>query len=261
MPLKVERDSAFVVLTIDRPETKNSLDFATFEALRDALVDVARDTSVRAVILTGAGHTFVSGGDLRELRGMENEVDAVRLSDAGRTVTRAIADLPIPVIAALPGAAIGGGAELALACDMRIAEVRARIQMKHVRMGVTTAWGTLPRLIALVGPGLAARLVYSGHEISSAEAYAFRLVDAVVENGTSVTTALAWAYDIAQGSPSAIAHMKALFREALGGASNGAGDVYGLERERFIAAWSGADHVEAMQAYFARRPPVWKPRA
>jgi enoyl-CoA hydratase len=254
MTVNVERDGAFVVLTLDRPETKNALDFATFESLRSAFADIARDTSVRAVVLTASGHTFVSGGDLRELRSATTETDAERLLDAGRAVTSAVAELDVPVIAALPGAAIGGGVELALACDMRIAEVRARFQMKHVRMGVTTAWGTFPRLLALVGPGIAARLVYCGHELSSAEAYAFRLVDAVVENGTSVTTALAWAYDITQGSPTAIAQMKALFRERADA------DFHVSERGHFVNTWVGADHVEAMQAYFERRPPSWKPR-
>ncbi len=258
MTLRIDRDSAFVILTIDRPETKNALDFATFEALREALAAVAGDPSVRAVILTGAGHTFVSGGDLRELRGANSEADAARLADAGRTVTRAIADLPVPVIAALPGPAIGGGAELALACDMRVADANARLSFKQVRMGVTTAWGTLARLISVVGHGTATRLLTTAHEISAMEARVLRLVDHVTErDGECLALALAWASDVEHGSPAAVAAMKALLRSARAESYD---RLRPIEREAFAETWSGPDHQEAVAAFFERRAPRFLPR-
>jgi enoyl-CoA hydratase/carnithine racemase len=168
----------------------------------------------------------------------------------------AIAEVPIPVIAALPGPAIGGGAELALACDLRIADARARIGFKQVRMGVTTAWGTVPRLVAVVGSGTASRLLLTAQEIGAAEAKELGLVDAVTDNGQSRQTALAWASDIALGSPRAVAETKRLLRETQATAR----DVRALERQVFIATWSAADHRDAVEAYFERRPPRWQPR-
>ena len=252
--LHVEREGAIVIWTIDRPEAKNALDHATLNALTAAVQDAARDRKARAAVLTGAGHTFVSGGDLRELRAKNTPQDAERFSELGFELCRTMAELPFPIVCALPGAAIGGGAELALACDLRVADVRAKIAFKQVRLGVTTAWGTVPRLVAAVGAGIAARLLYTAHEVGAAEAKLIGLVDEVTENGLARTTALAWASDIAQGSPKAIADMKRLVRETT------ARDVRALERQFFVDTWSGPDHREAVEAYFERRAPVWGDR-
>lgn len=254
--VRVERQGNLVIWTVDRPATKNALDQATMVALADAFDEANRDRTVRAAVLTGAGHAFVSGGDLRELRDRNTPQDAERLSDMGYHLCRAIEELPFPVVAALSGPAIGGGAELAIACDLRVADVRASFQLKQVRMGVTTAWGTVPRLLALVGAGVAARLLYAGHEIGAAEAKLLGLVDEVTENGLARTTALAWAADVAQGSPRAVADMKRLVREA----SAASPDVRALERQLFVDTWSGPDHHEAVEAYFARKPPAFGDR-
>jgi enoyl-CoA hydratase/carnithine racemase len=254
--LRVEREGGVVIWTIDRAETKNALDHETMDRLSDAVQDACNDRTVRAAVLTGAGHMFVSGGDLRELRNRSTPQDAERLSDAGHALCRKICDAPFPVIAALAGPAIGGGAELAIACDLRVADMRAKLSFKQVRMGVTTAWGTVPRLVSLVGTSAAARLLYTAYEISAMDAKLLRLVDDVTENGLARTTALAWASDIAQGSPRAIADMKRLLQETVAASS----DVRSLERQLFVDTWSGADHVEAIEAYFERRPPRWHDR-
>ncbi len=253
--LHVERQGGVVVWTIDRPAAKNALDHATLDGLTVALREAAQDPHLRAAIITGAGDVFVSGGDLRELRDKTSPQDAERLSDAGYALTCAVAEAPFPVIAALAGPAIGGGAELAIACDMRIADARARIGFKQVRMGVTTAWGSIPRLVALVGAGTAARLLYSAHEIGAAEAKLVGLVDEVTENGQALPTALAWASEIALGSPKAIEAMKRLVRETMSSP-----DVRSLERRLFVDTWSGPDHCDAALAYFERRPARWQPR-
>ena len=253
--LHVERQGVVVVWTVDRPGAKNALDHATLAKLTSEIRDAANDRDVRAAIITGAGDVFVSGGDLRELRGRHSVEDAEHLSDAGYALTSAVAEAPFPVIAALAGPAIGGGAELAIACDMRIAEVRARIGFKQVRMGVTTAWGSVPRLVALVGAGTAARLLYSAQEVAAPEAKLLGLFDEVTENGLARTTALAWASEIALGSPKAIAETKRLVRQTV--ASD---EVRALERQAFVATWSGADHRDAVEAYFERRAPRWEPR-
>jgi enoyl-CoA hydratase len=252
-PLAVERRGDVELWTLSRPEAKNALDRASFAAL-GAAIDAARtDATLRAVVLTGAGDTFASGGDLRELRTATTAADAVRVSELGRSVCDGIASLPVPVLAALPGAAIGGGAELAVACDLRIADARASFSFKHARMGVTTAWGILGKLVTMVGPGAASRLLLAGHTVGAEEALRLGLVDAVTEEGGSVARALAWADDVARAAPGAIRALKALLREAMGPAA----PLRVLERELFVAAWTSEDHRDAVEAFFAKRDPRW----
>jgi len=250
-----ERIGDVAVLTIDGPATRNALAATTFAALCTHLDAAALDRTVRAVVLTGAGEAFVSGGDLRELRDLGSAEDAARLCDAGREVTSRIAALPVPVIAALAGPAIGGGAELAVACDLRVAAASARIGFKHARMGVTTAWGTLPRLCALVGAGAAARLLFTAQELPADEARALGLVDAVVPAGAALDGALEWARDVTLGSPEAVAKAKLLLRGAEEDRA-----LADAERTAFLATWSAEDHAEAMRAFFARRTPSWAAR-
>lgn len=257
--LVVERRGAkgeVAIWTLSRPEAKNALDSATFAALGRALADARDDGALRAVVLTGAGGTFVSGGDLRELRAATTSDDAARLADAGREVCDAIARLPVPVIAALPGAAIGGGAELATACDLRVADERATVCFKHARMAVTTAWGILPKLVGMVGHGAATRLLLAATEVDAREALRLGLVDAVTEDGGCVELAVAWGLEVAKAAPLATAALKALLRDAV----DPAADVRAAERARFVATWTSADHADAVEAFFERRAPEWAGR-
>jgi len=254
--LRVEREGAVAILTIARPESRNALSFGLMGALTTALGEAAKDRTLRAVILTGEGKAFVSGGDLRELRAATTSADAERLSAAGRRVCDAIERLDVPVLAAINGAAIGGGVELAVACDLRVADERAKLCFKHVRMGLVTSWGTFPRLLQLVGASNAARLLYTAHEVRATEARSLGLVDQVTDAGASVAAALAWALDIAHGSPSAIANMKGLFRDARAAGA----ELAAREQARFVAAWTSPDHGEAVEAFFESRAPIWRPR-
>lgn len=257
--LNVERHAdSVVVWTVDRPLAKNALDHATMEVFIKAAREAATDPTLTTAIITGANDAFVSGGDLRALRGRHETTDAELLTDLGHELTSAVAELPFPVIAALTGPAIGGGAELAMACDMRIAERRARIAFKQVRMGVTTAWGTIPRLVAAIGSSRAARLLYTAEELSAEDAKILGLVDEVTDDGQAKATAMTWASEIALGSPRAIARMKQLVREATHNAH--AAEIRALEREVFVETWTSRDHVDAVEAFFERRPPRWDPR-
>jgi enoyl-CoA hydratase len=252
--LRIDKKGHIVVWTIDRPRAANALDHATLDALARAVRDASVDGGIRAAILTGEGEHFVSGGDLRELRGKDSPEDAQRLCDVGFALTNAIAELPFPVLAALPGPAVGGGAELALACDMRIAHPRAHISFKQVRMAVTTAWGSVPRLLGLVPSGLAARLLFTSYEISAVDAHAAGLVDEVTRDPRG--TALVWAEQATFASPTAVAEMKRVLREAQATDPR----VRAAERAAFTKTWSSPDHHEAVEAYFERRPPRWAAR-
>jgi enoyl-CoA hydratase len=257
--LVVERrgpNGEVAVWTLSRPEVKNALDSVTFAALGRALAEAQSDAALRAVVLTGAGNTFVSGGDLRELRTATTRAQAARLADAGRDVCDAIARLPLPVIAALPGAAIGGGAELATACDLRVADERATVCFKHARMAVTTAWGILPKLVGMVGHGTASRLLLAAEEVGAREALRLGLVDAVTEDGGCVELAVAWGLEMAKAAPLASASLKGLLRDAL----DASVDVRSSERDRFVATWTSLDHADAVEAFFGNRAPRWTGR-
>ena len=252
-PLRIERDGDVAIWTLVRPDAKNALDRETFSAMERALVAAASDRTLRAVVLTGEGDTFCSGGDLRDFHGTSTRDHAEHLADAGRHLCDGLAGLHVPVIAALPGPAIGGGAEMAMACDLRVADARSTICFKHARMGVTTAWGVMPKLIATVGHATASRLLLTGQTLVASEAMQLGLVDAVSENSASVATALAWGHDVEKGSPNAIAELKALLSSCLAGINGGRT----LERQRFVETWSSADHREAVAAFFEGREPRW----
>lgn len=255
--LRVEVQGArkdVAVWTIDRPRAKNALDRRTLADLLEAAEAARKDTELRAIVLTGAGDAFVSGADLRELRGQNSADDARSFAAAGSDLCDALEALPVPVIAAVPGPAFGGGAELALACDLRLGDPQARFSFKQVRMGVTPAWGTAARLVAAIGRSSAARLLYTAQEVRADAALAMGLLDAVSPPGESLLLALEWADDIALGSPTAVAKTKAILAAARP-------DLRALERESFVATWTSPDHVDAVDAYFAKRAVVWRRRA
>jgi len=241
--LRTDMTGAAVIWTIDRPEAKNALDLATIVDLTEAIRAMG---TARVAIITGAGDTFVSGGDLRELRGRDSRADAEELSDKGYALTTAIARAPFPVIAALNGAVIGGGAELAVACDLRIATHDARICFRQVRMGVTTSWGTASRLRELVGAGSAARLLFTGTDISSKKAKAMGLVDRIEDD--ALQGAREWAQEIAKAPSNAIAATKKLLR-----AEGDHKAMRALERELFAETWSSDEHRAALERWFDER--------
>ncbi len=249
MTVRLVREGDLATLTIARPAVKNALDSATMLALRAHLEALARDESLRVVILDGEGDTFVSGGDLAELRERQSRAHAEELATQGTAVCDAIAELPVPVIAAVGGAAIGGGAELAVACDLRVFGTGGTIAFKHVRLGVTTAWGTLGRLHALVG-ARAARLLYTAETLDAQGALALGLADVVGE--VASTEARALAATIARGAPAAIRQTKLNLRAARRLAST---ELQGVERNAFVGTWASDDHAEAVAAFFEKRAP------
>jgi enoyl-CoA hydratase len=254
--VRIDRRNGVEIWTLDRPQAHNALDAATFAELARALDRAASDTGLRAVLLAADGTTFAAGGDLRELRHATGADDAARLLEAGRGVCDGIGALPVPVIAALDGPAIGGGAELAMACDLRVASPRASLCFKHVAMGVTTAWGILPRLVSIAGASGAARALFTAQTLDANEALRLGLFDLVVDGGEGASLAAAerWAADVARGAPRAVAGMKALVRQA---AADDATRARALEKHLFVENWTSADHAEAVEAFFERRAARW----
>ncbi len=168
--LRVEVDGGVATLLIDRPQARNALATQTMSELDEALGSI-QESGARVLVIRGArDRAFCAGGDLKELEHMRSETDAAEMAHAMRATLDRIPQLPLPVIAALNGDALGGGAELALACDFRVAASHARVGFAQVALGLIPAWGASERLAALVGRGRALYMLLSGATMSATEA-------------------------------------------------------------------------------------------
>ncbi|MBV9514116.1 MAG: enoyl-CoA hydratase/isomerase family protein [Mycobacteriaceae bacterium] len=175
----LEFDDGLAVLTIDRPHARNAISLDTMAELEKALDHL--DSGVRALVIKGAGdRAFVSGGDLKELSAIRTTEEASAMAWRMRTICDRFADFPAPVIAALNGHAFGGGAEVAVAADIRIAAEDVKIAFNQVSLEIMPAWGGAERLAKLVGPSRALLLAGTGMALDAAEAHRVGLVDRVV---------------------------------------------------------------------------------
>jgi enoyl-CoA hydratase len=175
----LELDDGLAVLTIDRPDARNAISLDTMSELEKALD--ALDAGVRALVITGAGdRAFVSGGDLKELSAIRTVEEASAMAWRMRTICDRLAEFPAPVVAALNGHAFGGGAEVAVAADIRLAADDIKIAFNQVSLEIMPAWGGAERLAALVGRGKALLLAGTGAVLAAAEAQRIGLIDRVV---------------------------------------------------------------------------------
>jgi enoyl-CoA hydratase len=253
--VQIERVNQTVVWTVDRPAARNAIDAAVVAELEAALAAAQADPSLRAVVLTGGGDAaFISGADLKLLSSgqttLRAEVDARVLA-----LTQGIEQLPVPVIAALNGQVLGGGCEVALACDLRIAEPHSSVTFKHASLSVTPGWGGLVRLTRIVPPGIAAKLFFTALPLDAEEARRVGIFDELVAKGESRARALALAAEVEKNSPSAVADLKRLLRLGYAGALDQA-----EETRVFLARTASADHLEALAAFREKRRPQFGPR-
>jgi len=205
--LDIDEGEGVALVTLNRPEVRNALDLRMVEELRIAFTRLAARDDVRAVIVTGAGdRAFLSGADIAELRDRKRG-DALRRINAG--LFREIELFPAPTIAAIRGYALGGGCELAMACDLRVAGEGAKLGQPEVALGIIPAAGGTYRLPRLVGLGRARELVYTGRIIDAAEAERIGLVNRVVPDEQVVDAARALADEIARNSALAVRFAKA----------------------------------------------------
>ncbi|HEX2037190.1 MAG TPA: enoyl-CoA hydratase/isomerase family protein, partial [Chloroflexota bacterium] len=169
-PLLIHQEATTALLTLNRPEARNALDESLLGLLRDALEEAATDTTVRAVVVTGAGErAFCAGADIRHMQTMKSE-DARRWAQLGHDVFLTIENLPKPVIAAINGLALGGGCELALACDLRVMSDTAQLGQPEIKLGLIPGWGGTQRVFRLAGLTLAKELVMTGRLLGAEEA-------------------------------------------------------------------------------------------
>jgi len=209
----VERMDAIAILTLNRPDKRNALSLAVVRRLEAVLAELRGDRDLRAIVLTGAGGVFVAGADVAELRERRAE-ESLQGINAG--LFRQVEDFPCPLVAAISGWALGGGMELAMACDVRVAGESARFGQPELGLGILPAAGGMHRLPALVGMGVAKDLVLTGRTIDAAEALRIGLVSRVVQDDRVLEEASTVARAIADKAPLATrlakGIMNALFR-------------------------------------------------
>lgn len=254
----VEREGKIAIITLNRPQALNALSQATLEEFSSALKDLEEDKVVRAVIITGAGdRAFSAGADLREIHALTMPEEGRAMAQRGQALTRQIEEMSKPVIAAINGIAVGGGCELALACDIRLAADTARLGQPEINLGVIPGWGGCVRLPRLVGSGVAKYLIYSGEMVSAQEAQRIGLVDMVFAASELMHRAKELAQKLAKKPPLALAASKRAInfgREV--DLNRGLED----EAEEFGQLFATADKKEGVAAFLEKRKPQFQGR-
>jgi enoyl-CoA hydratase len=246
-----ERHGRVALLTINRPDKRNALSLAVRTALTDALDDLAADRGVGAVVITGAGpKSFVAGADIAEFA-ERTAVDQSRVMH-GRSVLEVIERLPQPVIAAINGYCLGGGLELAMACDLRVASALATFGQPEINLGIIPGGGGTQRLPRLVGLGAALKLVLTGEAIPAQEALRLGLVEEVVTAELLLPRALEIGERIASRSPVAVAAAKEATRASL---STALAEGLRVERGLYLLCFASKDKAEGVDAFLNKRAP------
>ena len=255
--VRVERgDDGIAVLTVDRQEKLNSLNPQVMEEIGQALLDLEEDQP-RVTIVTGAGEkSFVAGADIAAMNEM-SPLEAKRFAELSHTATALLDRSPVPTIAAINGFALGGGLEIALACDIRIAAENALLGSPEVSLGILPGMGGTQRLPRLVGPGIAKEMIFSARRIKAEEARMINLVNRVVPEGEALNAAKELAGEIAANGPIAVRFAKAAANKALD-----VDLISGLEYEadQFALLFGTEDAKEGMGAFVERRKAEFKGR-
>jgi enoyl-CoA hydratase len=251
MILYETRPDGIAILTFNRPHAHNALDMATMHEFSESIAGLVEDESTHVLILTGAGDSaFCSGGDLNDLSQRPAAEDGLAMVTLMGDALLNIERLTIPVIAAVNGYALGGGSEIALACDMRIVDERVQFGLVHIRRGLIPGWGGGQRLLRLVGYARAMELLLEGRVLSSDDLLALGMVNKVAPPGGALEGALEIAGRIAQADVAAVRAVKQLLQAGLHEPYQTALQI---ERWLFPSQWTGATHQQAMQKFLGRR--------
>jgi enoyl-CoA hydratase/carnithine racemase len=250
MPGLVHLDShgdGVTLVRLDSPPV-NALSRALLAEIGAVATDLARQESVKAVVVTGAGKAFAAGADISEFGGAER---AREITEGFRAAFDAVAAVPRPVIAAVNGVALGGGMELALACDLRVVADTARLGQPEILLGIIPGAGGTQRLPRLVGPARAKELVWSGRQVGADEALAIGLADRVAPAADVVEDALAWAGELAGGAVAAMGLAKRAIDRGLDGTLAAGLDV---ESDAFVDAFATEDAATGVRSFLEHGP-------
>jgi enoyl-CoA hydratase/carnithine racemase len=243
-------DAGLAVITIDRPDVRNAIGFATVAEL-DRALDDALATDVAVLVIRGGGdRAFVSGGDLKELAAVRTHDDAVAMACTVRRLLDRIASFPVPVIAALNGHALGGGAEVAIAADIRIAADDVKLGFNQVTLGIMPAWGGAERLAQVIGRGRAMLAIATGDLYDAPTALALGLVDLVVPRETFDADWRALARRLASTAPGATRAIKAVLGAAV---PTHRPDLESDAADTFARLWTADAHWDAVDALERKR--------
>ncbi len=252
--LKYEIENGICYLTVSRAEALNSLNEKVLTELYDAFTKISNDSNVRAVILTGEGKAFVAGADIAKMSEL-NSLEGRNMMKLGHSVMNLIEAIEKPVIAAVNGFALGGGCELAMACDIRIASDKAKFGQPEVNLGIIPGFGGTQRLSRLVGKGIAKYLIMTAEIIDSAEAYRIGLVEKVVSHEELIDKATELANTILSKAPIAVNLAKSVINIGYDLDMNAACQ---LEIETFTAAFGSEDKKEGMTAFIEKRAAIFQ---
>ena len=256
MTVHLAREGAVATVTVSRPEAMNALDSETLRDLLACLDELAAG-DVRAVVLTGAGErAFVAGADIREMS-EKSVLEAHAYARLGQRCAALLEEMPAATIAAVNGFALGGGCELALACDIRYASSRAKLGQPEINLGLIPGWGGTQRLARTAGLGFAKELILTGRLVDADEALRRGLVNAVYEPDVLMERALETARLIASKSPVAVAAAKQATNRAL--QADHAGNL-AHEASLFSALFGSEDAREGMAAFGEKREPRFSGR-
>jgi len=254
--VKSERRGPVALLTLDRPEALNALDSATLEALAARIAEVEADSAVRAVVLTGAGRAFVAGADIAAMRDL-GPAEAGEFSRLGQETFARLEALAVPTIAAVNGYALGGGCELALACDWIYASTKARFGQPEVKLGILPGFGGCSRLPRRVGVAWAREIIFGGEPIDAELAQRIGLVNRVFAPDELQDAAVSAGEALAARGGLAVAAAKRVLQQ---GQDADPRVACALEREAFAAAFATEDRREGMDAFLEKREPEFPGR-
>ncbi len=249
-----KRDGGICVLTINNPATLNALNTCTLLELEDAITEIGKDNDIKVVVITGAGRSFVAGADISEMC-EKSAAEGREFGRLGAKVFRNLELLEKPVIAAVNGFALGGGCELAMACDIRIASAKAKFGQPEVGLGIIPGFSGTQRLPRLVGPGKAKELIYTADVIRADEALAIGLVQKVTEPEELMDAAMEMAAKIASKAQIAVR----LAKDAINrGTQTDIDTANSLENDLFGLCFSTEDQKEGMKAFLNKTKPAFK---
>jgi enoyl-CoA hydratase len=256
--LEIDGESGVAVLTVNRADKLNALNRALLEELSDAIDEVDGDTAARVLVVTGAGaKAFVAGADIGEIAALDSDEAGQDFARFGQDVFQKLEHLRIPVIMAINGYALGGGCELALCGDIRIASDTAQLGQPEINLGVIPGYGGTQRLARLIGRDRAKTLIFTGERVGAEDAYRMGLVDRVVPAAELMSETLALAGNLAGKAPRALALAKRALNE---GSSLPLDEALELEASLFAEAVMTDDRREGTSSFLEKRQPRWSGR-
>jgi enoyl-CoA hydratase len=252
--LIIEKQEDICIVKINNPQAMNALNSTVLSELDCAFSQIESDQTIKVVILTGEGRAFVAGADISQMSTM-SAAEGKAFGEQGAAVFRKIEQLKVPVIAAVNGFALGGGCELAMACDIRIASAKAKFGQPEVGLGITPGFSGTQRLPRLVGMGVAKELIYTADIIGADEAYRIGLVNKVAEPEALMDQAIEMAKKIASKAPIAVRYSKEAINR---GCQVDIDTAIAIEANLFGLCFASEDQKEGMSSFLNKKAPEFK---